>query len=170
MKSFYFTLFLAASLPCVADISTGSVGRPAAPVDCPAAQPDYSEEAAALTEAIKLMTDEARASSAQKQLQDKKAAVQDITKRYGETVEQIDSVGPQVEARLQKEVSVVADMAEGKGITTERDKKMHAILLQNIPESGYDASGVHDVGGTPPPTPRSEKEVPPLRPLPPELQ
>lgn len=170
MKSLYLILAAAMVLPCAADISIGSGRRSVEPVEQPAARPDLTAEKDALLEAIKLMTDEKGAAAAEKQLNAKKTAVEGVAKKYDETVRKIDALGPQVEAQLQKEVSRVADMAEGKGLVSERDKKMHAILMQNIPESGYDASGAHDIGGDKAPTPRKEKTPPPLRPLPPELQ
>ena len=171
MKTLYLTLFVAVAMPCMADISIGTGRcRPVAAdtsVAKPAAQPDAVAEKAALVEAIKQITDEKGAAAAQKQLAGQQAAMQDIAKKYDEAVKQIDALGPQGEARLQKEVSRVADMAEGKGLTTERDKKMHAILMQQIPESGYDASGAHDFGGSQTPE-KSEasRTAPPLRPLP----
>ena len=170
MKSLYLTLAAAMVLPCAADISIGTGRRPVAPQEQPAAQPDLTAEKADLIEAIKLMTDEKGAAAAEKQLNAKKAAVEGVAKKYDETVKKIDALGPQVESQLQKEVSRVSDMAAGKGLATDRDKKMHAVLMQNIPESGYDASGAHDIGGDKAPTPRKEKTPPPLRPLPPELQ
>lgn len=168
MKTLYLTLFVAVTMPCMADISIGSDALPTAPkVQAPTAQPDLNAEKAALLEAIKLMTDEKGAAAAQKQLAGQQAAMQDMAKKYDEAVKQIDALGPQVEAQLQKEVSRVADMAEGKGLTSERDKKMHAILMQQIPESGYDASGAHDCGGSQAPEKSGpSRTAPPLRPLP----
>ncbi len=168
MKTLCFTFLVAAAMPCIADISIGAESRPSAPkVQATAAQPDLNAEKAALLEAIKLMTDEKGAASAQKQLAGQEAAMQDMAKKYDDTVKQIEALGPQVEAQLQKEVSRVADMAEGKGLTAERDKKMHAILMQQIPESGYDTSGAHDFGGSQAPEKSaSPRTAPPLRPLP----
>lgn len=168
MKTLYLTLFVAVTMPCMADISIGSESRPTAPkVQASTAQPDLNAEKAALLEAIKLMTDEKGAAAAQKQLAGQQAAMQDMAKKYDEAVKQIDALGPQVEAQLQKEVSRVADMAEGKGLTSERDKKVHAILMQQIPESGYDASGAHDCGDSQAPEKsRPSRTAPPLRPLP----
>jgi hypothetical protein len=168
MKTLYLTLFVAVAMPCMADISIGSESRPASPKgQAPIAQPDLNAEKAALWEAIKLMTDEKGAAAAQKQLAGQQAAMQDMAKKYDEAVKQIDALGSQVEAQLQKEVSRVADMAEGKALTSERDKKMHAILMQQIPESGYDASGAHDFGGSQAPEKSAvSRTAPPLRPLP----
>lgn len=168
MKTLCFTFLVAAAMPCIADISIGAESRPSAPkAQSTNAQPDLNAEKAALLEAIKLMTDEKGAVTAQKQLAGQEAAMQDMAKKYDDAVKQIDALGPQVESQLQKEVSRVADMAEGKDLTSERDKKMHAILMQQIPESGYDTSGAHDFGGSQPPEKSaSSHTAPPLRPLP----
>ncbi len=167
MKSLYLPLFVALAMPCVADISIGTGRHPVAPEEQPAAQPDLKTEKAALLQAIKLMTDEKGAAAAEKQLAGQQAAMQDMAKKFDATVQQVDALGPQVEAQLQKEVSRVADMATGKGLTSERDKKMHAILMQRIPESGYDTSSAHEFGGAPAPEKSpATRTAPPLRPLP----
>ena len=170
MKSLYLPLFLALAMPCVADISIGTGRRPVAPAEQSAAQPDLNAEKNALLEAIKLMTDEKGAAAAEKQLSGRQAAMQDLAKRYDATVKQIDDLGPQVEAQLQKEISRTADMAAGKGLSSERDKKLHAILMQRIPAFGYDTSGVHDIDAAPAPQKKDVRQPPPLRPLPEELQ
>lgn len=170
MKCLSFIISAALALPCPADISTGTGKRAVAPAEQQAAAlPDLKAEKAALTEAIKLMTDETGAAAAEKQLAAQKAAAQDMATRYDATLQQADALGPQVEAQLQKEVSRAADMAEGKGLCTERDKKLHRLLRQRIPETGYDTSAAHDIGGKPAPQPKAARQAPPLRPLPAEL-
>lgn len=168
MKSLYLTLFTALALPLSADIGLGTGSRTAPATTEPSAQRDVAADKAALLEAIKLMTDEKGAAAAAKQMEQQHAAMQDIAKKYDDTLKQVDALGPQVEAQMQKEVSRVADMAEGKGLTSERDKKIHALLMKEIPEAGYDASGVHDIDAAPVPTKKSERQAPPLRPLPQE--
>lgn len=168
MKSLYLTLFTALALPLSADIGLGTGSRTAPATTEPSAQRDVAADKAALLEAIKLMTDEKGAAAAAKQMEQQHAAMQDIAKKYDDTLKQVDALGPQVEAQMQKEVSRVADMAEGKGLTSERDKKIHALLMKEIPEDGYDASGVHDIDAAPVPTKKSERQAPPLRPLPQE--
>lgn len=172
MKTLYLALFVAVAMSCMADISIGTGRRPAATAEPTADQPaapaqaDIAAEKTALLEVVKVMTDEKGAAAAAQQLAGQQAAMQDMAKKYDEAVRQIDALGPQVEALLQQEVSRVADMAQGKGLTSERDKKIHAILMQQIPESGYQAAGAHEIDSAPAPTPRAAKEAPPLRPLP----
>ncbi|MBR5213194.1 MAG: hypothetical protein IKV92_02935 [Akkermansia sp.] len=170
MKTLYLTLFVAVAMPCMADISIGTGRcRPVAAdtsVAKPAAQPDAVAEKAALVEAIKQITDEKGAAAAQKQLSSQHAAVRDKAKKYDETVKKIDELGPQVEAQLQQDVSRVADVVQGKGLRTERDQKIHDILMQNIPESGYDTSSAHEIDACPARVPTAESSIPALRPLP----
>lgn len=168
MKSLYLTLFTALALPLSADISLGTGSRTAPATTEPSAQRDVAADRAALLEAIKLMTDEKGAAAAAKQMEQQQAAMQDIARKYDDTLKHVDALGPQVEAQMQKEVDRVADMAEGQGLTTERDRKIHAVLMNAIPEEGYDASGVHDIDAAPVPTKKTERQAPPLRPLPQE--
>lgn len=168
MKSLYLTLFTVLSLPLSADIGLGTGSRTAPTSTEPSAQHDFSADKAALLEAIKLMSDEKGAAAAEKQMTQQAAAMRDMVKKYDDTVRQIDALAPQVETQMQKAVSGVADMAQGKGLTNERDKKLHALLMKNIPEEGYDASGAHDIDAAPAPPKKPERTAPPLRPLPQE--
>ena len=181
-KHIFTALILAATATtAMADISMGETRRPtpqppaatAPSTPRPAEQQPITWEMVKnhkgqLLELLRSVTDAQSATQAQEQLlrlsttiageQQQLAAADASGAAY-----QQDPAAAQLEAQLQQEIARVARIAGG---AFAQKAGLQQALFRYIPETGYDTSGAHDIGGNRSEPERPQRTAPPLRPMP----
>lgn len=178
---FSIILLAATATTAMADISMGESRRrpapkaPAAPAPAaptPAEQQSITWETVRahkgqLLELLRGVTDTQSAAQAQGQLLRLSSTIaaeqQQLAGSNSATDYRHDPAAVQLEAQLQQEIARVAGIAGG---AFAQKAGLQQALFRYIPETGYDTSGAHDVGGSPREPERPQRTAPPLRPMP----
>lgn len=173
---FSIILLAATATTAMADISMGESRRRPAPqkpaATTPAEQQSITWETVRahkgqLLELLRGVTDTQSAAQAQGQLLRLSSTIaaeqQQLAGSNSATAYQQDPAAVQLEAQLQQEIARVAGIAGG---AFAQKAGLQQALFRYIPETGYDTSGAHDVGGTPREPERPQRTAPPLRPMP----
>lgn len=173
---FSIILLAATATTAMADISMGESRRRPAPqkpaATTPAEQQSITWETVRahkgqLLELLRGVTDTQSAAQAQGQLLRLSSTIaaeqQQLAGSNSATAYQQDPAAVQLEAQLQQEIARVAGMAGG---AFAQKAGLQQALFRYIPETGYDTSGAHDVGGSQREPERPQRTAPPLRPMP----
>lgn len=168
-------ILVATATTTMADISMGETRRPtpqtpaatAPSTPRPAEQQPITWEMVKnhkgqLLELLRGVTDAQSATQAQEQLLRLSTTIageqQQLDATYGQ-----DPAAAQLEAQLQQEIARVAGIAGG---AFAQKAGLQQALFRYIPETGYDTSGAHDIGGNRSEPERPQRTAPPLRPMP----
>lgn len=173
---FSIILLAATATTAMADISMGESRRRPAPqkpaATTPAEQQNITWETVRahkgqLLELLRGVTDTQSAAQAQGQLLRLSSTIaaeqQQLAGSNSATAYQQDPAAVQLEAQLQQEIARVAGIAGG---AFAQKAGLQQALFRYIPETGYDTSGAHDVGGSQREPERPQRTAPPLRPMP----
>ncbi len=173
---FSIILLAATATTAMADISMGESRRRPAPqkptATTPAEQQSITWETVRahkgqLLELLRGVTDTQSAAQAQGQLLRLSSTIaaeqQQLAGSNSATDYQQDPAAVQLEAQLQQEIARVAGIAGG---AFAQKAGLQQALFRYIPETGYDTSGAHDVGGSQREPERPQRTAPPLRPMP----
>lgn len=173
---FSIILLAATATTAMADISMGESRRRPAPQK-PAATTSAEQQSITwetvrahkgqLLELLRGVTDTQSAAQVQGQLLRLSSTIaaeqQQLAGSNSATDYQQDPAAVQLEAQLQQEIARVAGIAGG---AFAQKAGLQQALFRYIPETGYDTSGAHDVGGSQREPERPQRTAPPLRPMP----